>query len=64
LEATCIHRGEDEVEYSSSFDYSIWRNDGLSGILESFGVQGPIVVSNDESFITWEPKRKKVINEE
>lgn len=37
--------------------YSVWRNDGLSTVPKSFGVQSPMVISKIKLFITRDPKR-------
>jgi len=59
-----VHRGEEEVEFLVSSNYLVWRNNGLSIVFDSFKVQGPIIVDKARPFVTEEPKRKRISNEE
>jgi hypothetical protein len=58
-----VHKGEEEVEFSVSLSYIVWRNNELSKVFSSFEVQSPITVYKVGSFITEEPKRKRISNE-
>lgn len=58
-----VHIDEDEVESSVSSNYLVWINGGLFELLEGLGIQGPMIVSKVEPFITREPKKKRVSNE-
>ena len=50
-----VQIGEKKVKFSVSPNYSIWINDGLSRVFDSFEAQSPKIVNEVRPFVTGEP---------
>lgn len=52
-----------KIKFSNSPNYSVWINDGLSRVFDSFEAQDLKIVNEVQPFVIREPKRKRICNE-